>query len=299
VEQSLRQRSRDARPNGVARRAVRSGEQIARSKWGDRAARLGLGARGVVFVLFGYLVGRVALGALTPTDESKPASIPGVAQALAAQSGGRAALFVLALGMVLYALFSLLDTVLHHNDETPWAKRWGDRLLSAWGVFMYAGLAVYSAHASFSTSGGRETSAQDTAQKRELSARVLRWPLGWLWLGVLGGLILLAAIFLVVRALRRSFRARLDAARMDERAWITANVLGTVGYLGRAGLFALVGGSIMSAAVAHDPAHGQGVNGALRAFARTPPGPAALWTLAVALVLYGAYLFIEMRYRYV
>lgn len=284
-------------PGGLTGRAVRGSEQVAGSTWGDRALRVGLASRGVVFVLFGYLVARVALGALTPTGESKPASIPGVPQALAAQTGGRFVLFVLAIGMQLYALFSLLDAVLHHNDETPWAKRWGDRLLSAWGFVMYTGLAIYSAYTAVSTSGGTTTSAQDSAQKRQLSARVLRWPLGWLWLGLLGAVLLVFALFLVARALRRTFRPRLDRTRMSGKAWILANILGTVGYLGRAGLFAVVGGSIMSAAVTDDPAHGQGVNGSLRVLARTSPGPALLWALAAALVVYGAYMFVEMRYR--
>jgi len=300
VEQALRQGTVDARPDsrrGVTGRAVRRSQQVARSTWGDRAARVGLASRGVVFGLFGYLVARVALGALTPPGESKPASIPGIAQALASQAGGRVVLFVLAIGMLLYALFSLLDAVLHHNDESPWGKRWGDRLLSAWGFAMYTGLAIYSAYTAVSATGGRTTSAQESAQKRQLSARVLRWPLGWLWLGLFAGLLLVFSIFLVARAIRRSFRPRLHRARMSHRAWILANVTGTVGYLGRAGLFAVVGGCIMSAAVENDPAHGQGVNGSLRVLARTPPGPALLWALAVALVMYGAYMFVEMRYR--
>lgn len=282
----------------VGERAVRRTEHIARSTWGDRAARVGLGSRGVVFLLFGYLVARIALGALTPSSgESKPASIPGIPQALAAQTGGRVVLFVLAIGMLLYALFSLLDTVLHHNDETPWGKRWGDRLLSAWGFVMYTALAVYSAYTAVSASGGKKTSSQDTAQKRELSSRVLRWPLGWLWLGLLAGVLLVFAVFLVARAARRSFRPRLERSRMSRTAWVVANLTGTVGYLGRAGLFAVVGGTIMSAAVENDPAHGQGVNGSLRVLADTGPGPALLWALAVALVVYGGYLFVEMRFR--
>jgi len=279
--------------------AVRQGEKVARSPWGDRSARVGLAARGVVFALFGYLVARVALGALTPTGESKPASIPGVPQALAAEPGGRVALFVLAIGMLLYAQFSLLDTVLHHNDETPWAKRWGDRVLSAWGFVMYTALAVYSAYTAVTSNGRTKTSAQDSAEKRQLSARVLRWPAGWFWLGLLAGILLIFALFLITRAARRSFRPRLERERMSRRQWLIANVLGTVGYLGRAGLFAVVGGCIMSAAIENDPAHGQGVNGSLRVLARSAPGPALLWLLAVALGAYALYMFFEARFRHV
>jgi hypothetical protein len=176
--------------------------------------------------------------------------------------GGRIALTVLAVGLLLYALFSLLDTVLHHNDESPTAKRWGDRTLSAFGVLMYLVLAGYCFSVAFS--GPRKTSGQDSQQKAELSAKVLRLPAGWLWLGLVGVGLLVVAAFLVGRALRRSFASRFDRERMSRRAWRTAMVLGAIGYLGRAALFAVVGGCILGAAVENDPAHGQGVNGAIR-----------------------------------
>jgi hypothetical protein len=76
-------------------------------------------------------------------------------------------------------------------------------------------------------------------------------------------------------------------------------VLGTVGYLGRAGLFALVGGCVMAAAVDDRPRYGQGVNGAVRVFASSSVGPPLLGLLAATLLAYGAYMFFETRYRYV
>jgi hypothetical protein len=141
--------------------------------------------------------------------------------------GGRIALTVLAVGLLLYALFSLLDTVLHHNDESPTAKRWGDRTLSAFGVLRYLVLAGYCFSVAFS--GPRKTSGQDSQQKAELSAKVLRLPAGWLWLGLVGVGLLVVAAFLVGRALRRSFASRFDRERMSRRAWRTAMVLGAIG----------------------------------------------------------------------
>lgn len=272
-------------------------EQFARNRWGERAVRVGLAARGVVFLVLGYLVARVALGALGETSTSQPASVPGVPQALAAQPGGQVALAVLGVGLMLYALFSLLDTALHHNDESPAGKRWGDRALSAFGVVMYAGLSVYCFTVAFG--GERKTSGQDAQQKTQLSATVLRWPAGWFWLGLFGVLLLVMAAFLVSRAYRRSFRSRFDRDRMSDRVWRAAVVLGTVGYLGRAALFAVVGCCILSAAVENDPKHGQGVNGSIRILAKSTPGPVLLWLLAASIVAYGLYMFVETRYRHV
>lgn len=269
--------------------------QVAGSRWGDRALRAGLAARGIVFLIFAELVARVALGALGQPSTSKPAQLTGVPQALAAEPGGRPLLVVLAAGMVLYALFSLVDAIRHHDDEEPAGKRWGDRALSAWGFVMYVALAVYSVHVALS--GGGSSASQDNRQKTLWSAKVLRWPAGWLWLGLLATVLIGIAAFLVSRAVRRSFRPRLERERVSPATWRLAMVLGTVGYLGRATLFAVVGGCIMSAAVENDPDHGQGVDGSLRILAGSTAGEVLLWALVAALVIYGCYMFVETRYR--
>jgi hypothetical protein len=257
-----------------------------------------LAARGIVFLLLGYLVARVAAGALGgASPPAQPASLPGVADALDAQPGGTAVLYVLAVGLALYAMFSLIDTILHHDDETPTAKRWGDRALSAWGVIMYSIFSGYCVSIASSSNNSNQSSLSDRTQKAQLSADVLRWPGGPIWLGLLAAVLIGMAVFLVSRAWRRSFRPRLEKDRMSLRAWRLANVLGTVGYLGRAGLFAVVGGCILAAAIEDRPRYGQGVNGALRVLANSAAGPALLGLLAAALVVYGLYMFVETRYR--
>lgn len=270
---------------------------VAGSRWGDSAARVGLAARGLVYLLLAYLVARIALGALGGQSTSKPASGPGVAQAVAAQDGGGLALFVLGIGMVLYALFSVLDAVLHHDDESPAAKRWGDRILSAWGFVVYGAFSAYCFVTAASEQGGKQTSAQSDRKHTQWSADVLRWPLGWLWLGLLGGILLVIAVFLVTRAARASFRPRLDRDAMSLSMWRIAVALGATGYLGRAGLFGLVGWFVLRAAIENDPAQGQGVDGAVRLFADSTAGPYVLWLLVIALSGYGLYMFVESRYR--
>jgi uncharacterized BrkB/YihY/UPF0761 family membrane protein len=235
------------------------------------------------------------LGALGQPSTSKPADLTGVPEALAAQPGGTVALFVLAIGMLLYALFSLVDAILHHDDEAPASKRWGDRVLSAWGTVMYLALSAYSFDVAIT--GGHTSSAKDTQEKTRWSSEVLRWPAGNWWLGMIGGLLCVIAAFLVSRAARRTFRPRLARRRMSSRAWRLAMILGTVGYLGRAMLFAVVGGCILSAAVEDEPSNGQGVDGAVRILAEGTAGVVLLWALAAMLFVYGCYVVVEARYR--
>jgi hypothetical protein len=118
-----------------------------------------------------------------------------------------------------------------------------------------------------------------------------------LWLGIAGFVLIVIALFLVSRAARRSFRPRLDEDSMGPRMWRTAMVLGTIGYLGRAGLFAVVGWFVTSAAIEDDPAHGQGVDGSVRLLASSAGGPVLLGLLAAMLVGYALYMAIEARFR--
>lgn len=269
----------------------------AENAWGDRLSRAGLASRGVVYAVLAYLVARVALGAMGSASIDKPASGPGVAQAIASETGGHVMLFILAFGLLFYALFSILDAVLHHDDESPSAKRWGDRALSAWGFVVYGAFSGYCFVAASSLQGGYGTSAADQYQHTKWAGDVLRWPGGVYYLGALGLILLIIAAFLVSRAARRSFRPRLERDRMSGRAWIVANVLGVLGYLGRAALFGIVGWFILHAAIENDPREGQGVDGSLRMFADSGAGPYVLWAVAVALFGYGLYMFVETAYR--
>lgn len=275
---------------------TRLARRVAGSTWGDRLSRVGLAARGIVYVVLAYLVARIALGALGASQTSNPADGPGVAQAVVRQGGGPFVLAILGVGLVLYAGFSAVDTILHHNDETPAAKRWGDRLLSAWGVVLYLLFAAYCFKTVASDGSGQSSSKTDR-QHTQWSASVLRWPAGWLWLGAAGVILLGIAAFLISRAWRRSFAERLHRKKMSPRMWLLAMALGAIGYLGRAALFGLVGWFILGAAIENDPDQGQGVNGAVRLFAQSAAGPYLLWVLAAMLFGYALYLFIETRYR--
>lgn len=270
---------------------------VADNLWGDRGARAGLAARGLVYLLLGYLIAHIAVGGLGGSSTNKSASGPGVAQTVAAQPGGRALLTVLGAGLVLYAMFSLLDAVLHHDDEQPAAKRWGDRFLSTWGFLLYGVFGIYCFLTAASSDAGQQTASQSDRQQSRWSERVLDWPAGWFYLGALGIVLLGIAAFLVSRCIRMSFRGRFERKQMSPWVWRSAVVLGVVGYLGRAGLFALVGAFVFGAAIENDPRHGNGVDGSARSFAQSTAGPYLLWALAIALIAYGIYMFFEARYR--
>jgi hypothetical protein len=203
--------------------------------------------------------------------------------------------FVLGLGLLLFAGFSVLDALLHHNREHPDAERWGNRALSLWTVLVYTAFAAYCLATAFGATS--DNAARNDQRPTEWSARVLRWPLGPVWLFLAGTVLLVSAVVLVIQATRRSFCGQLNLRRLRGRTRHVTLILGTVGYLGRAGLFAMVGWFVVRAAVTEDPNHGEGVDGSIRILAASGYGPPVLGVLAAALACYAVYLAMEARYR--
>jgi hypothetical protein len=277
--------------------AERTAQAAASSTVGERLARTGLAARGAVFVILGYLVVRIAFGALGSSSTAHSASGPGVAQAVAAQPGGRVILVLLGAGLLLFALFSCIDALLHHDDEQSDVKRWGGRVIAVAGAVIYVGFAVYCFVTAAAGPGADPNARKSDAEQAQWSAKVLNWPAGEVWLGLLGLVLMVIAVVVAVLAVRSHFAERLERARMSRRTWQFAIVTGSIGYFGRAALFGTVGWFVLSAAIENDPQHGQGVDGAARLLADNGAGGVFLVAVAAALGCFGLYLFVEARYR--
>jgi hypothetical protein len=271
---------------------------IADNTWGERAARTGIAARGVAFLVLAYLVVRIALGALGEgSSSSKPASGPGVAQAVAAQTAGRVMLFILAVGLLLYALFLALDAVRHHDDEGSAWKRWLARVEPLFGCLLYAVFGVYCVVRAVTNSSAGQNAQQSDRKQTQWSAEVLRWPVGWLWLGALGVVLFVIAAVQLKRGFGRDFLDELKVAQMRSRTRQVGTALGVAGHVGRALMFGIVGWFVLGAAIENDPQKGKGVDGAARMLANSALGPALLSLLAAGLVIFGLYQFVEAKYR--
>jgi hypothetical protein len=86
-----------------------------KERWLDPVCKFGLIARGVVFLIIGIFVCVAAL-------QAKPAvarGFGGALQALLAQPYGTVLLFIVALGLIAFSLYSLIEALYHRFAPPP------------------------------------------------------------------------------------------------------------------------------------------------------------------------------------
>jgi len=266
----------------VTGRAERTGVEVDRSEWVDRAVRVGLVAYGVVHLLIAWLALRLALG-----EGSGNASSQGAFHQLARTGAGRILLYVVAFGLLSLVLWQGLEALLGHLDEDG-AKRVVKRLASAGKALVYAALAASAVKTAAGSSGGGGTDG--------ISARLMRMPGGPVLVGAVGVGVLVVAGVLAWRGCSSDFASKLDPrgrSGYDGRIYV---LLGRAGHLAKSIALAGVGVLFLYAAITHDPKRSGGLDVALHKILQQPYGGPLLAVIALGLACYGLFCFAWARH---
>ena len=112
------------------------------------------------------------------------------------------------------------------------------------------------------------------------------------------GLAFLAAgAFNGYRAITCKFNEKLKQEEMSQAEETAATGVGILGHLARCIVFGLIGAFLFRAAWEFDSKEARGLDGSLLEVAQQPYGEALLGAVAVGLVAYGLYCFVQARYR--
>jgi Domain of Unknown Function (DUF1206) len=280
-------------------KAQAAAREAADSRWVDRLARAGLIARAVIYLLVGYLAGRVAVSSAGAPQAStrRPASGEGALEAIAAHPGGRVVLGLLAVGFVGYALLALVQATFRYQEIRRPPERWARRVFFLGVAVVYLAFAAYAASLVVRPQSGQASAGGAHRQEVELTARVLGWPFGQILVGTVGAVLIGAGLGFGYQAVTTNFQERLKKQQMPSAMWRVATVVGAVGSWARASVLVLVGAFVGWAAISFNPRRARGLDASLRALARQPYGPYLLGAVALGLVCYGVYVLVEVRYR--
>jgi hypothetical protein len=271
---------------GAKETAKDGARKAADSKWIDWLARLGLAARGLVYVTVGIIAMQIAAG-----SESSQADRNGALHVLASTTAGKVAIVIAVVGFIGYALWRLTEAIWGHQDEEG-IKRWGKGAFSLFRAGLYGWFAVSAIMLLAGSSSGGSDKASN-----EWTSRLMKQPFGH-YLAIAAGIGFIAvALGLIWRGVTTKFEEKLKLGEMSPAMKSAVQKVGLVGNVARGVVFGIVGVFLIVAAVTFDPKKARGLDGSLRTLADNGWGQVVLWAVALGLVAYGLYSFAEARYR--
>jgi hypothetical protein len=246
-------------------------------------ARAGLTARGIIYILIGWVAVLVALGHGTHEADQE-----GALQLLAGKPYGSVSLWLLGIGFAAYALWCLSEAAFGVAGE---GNGVGPRLKSLGRAVIYAGFAYLT----FEILSGRRGS--QVRRQQDVTAKVMQHPGGRWLVGIAGLITVVIGLVLISEGLRRKFMKYLQTAQMSPRTRRVVRMLGVIGTVARGVVVALAGILVIDAALTHSPSKSGGIDKALLTLRNEPFGPVLLGLAAIGLVVFGVYGLCEARWR--
>ena len=282
--------ARTSTPGNTLEESARQAGQAVRGAsrpWVEKLARFGYAARGVVYAVIGILAIQTAFfgrGQATGTE--------GAIRTIAEQS--RILLVLIAIGLIGYALWRFVQAFLDPEGLGRDAKGMVKRGAMLASGLIYGGLAL-TAFRIMSGSGDAAGSGQGGNQA--LTASILDKPFGRWPVALAGIAVIASALHQIWSAYTKRFERKLNTAEMNEQERRMALRTGQLGLSARGIAFLITGWFLVQAALKYDPSQARGLGGALETLARQPYGPWLLGLVALGLIAFGAYSFLEARYR--
>jgi hypothetical protein len=248
-------------------------------------ARGGYAARGVVYLIVGWLAVLAALGTGGQTTDSKGALVTIVQQPF-----GEIMLGLVALGLVGYALWRLVQASLDPDDHGTDAKGVAIR----GGLLISAITHVLLAFFALSLVFGWGTGGSGDSGTRDWTAWLLQQPFGRWLVALVGATVIGAGLAHMVKGYKARFEKYLV---MDRGLLDKASPVCRFGLIARGVVFLIIGGFLLVAAWRFSSGEVVGLQGALQTLQQQPYGWILLAIVALGLFAFGVYSLIEARYR--
>lgn len=271
----------------VTRDAGLAGRRAAQSKSLKIAARVGFVARGVTYLLIGFIALQVAFGHGGQADRG------GALRQIADKSYGTFLLWVLVVGFAGLALWRFSEAAF--GAAAPDGQETSERLKSLARALLYSFFFVSTLQ--FVTGTSASAAANGNSQSRTLTARVMEHDGGRTLVGLIGLVILVIGVMLAREGWKKEFLERMNFSGASTGVRTFVEKLGVVGGISRGAVVAVAGVFLIVAAVKFSPSKAEGVDGSLRVFAHTPLGPLLLILVALGLVAFGLFSWCEARWR--
>jgi hypothetical protein len=240
----------------------------------ETLTRAGFAARGIMYMLIGYLA----------LKTGRSAGSGGALEYLAS-GAGKFLLAAMALGFLGYGIWRLSEALLDTEGNGADGKGIALRAAGFLSGLIHLGLAFYAAQLAFGAGGGEGSSSG----AEQGAATALSLPGGEALLLAAGAVLLLTGVFQIVKAAKLSFLRHLDKRAANE-AWVQWS--GRLGYAARGLVFVAAAYFLWRAGSRNSSAEAADTGDALMSFPET-----LQMMIAAGLFLFGLFSLVEARYR--
>ncbi len=284
--------------------AARSAKQYANrasgdtDDWIERLARFGYAAKGLVYVVVGW----IAIQAAFSSGSGSASGSRGALRSIVDEPFGQVLLGIVAVGLLGYVIWRFVQAATDPegkgDDKEGIAKRIGYAIS---GV-LYGGLMVQAARLALGGGGSGGSSGSGSGsgggdRASDWTAKVLQAPLGQTIVTIVGLGVIAYGLYQLYRAWTIDFGDRLDFSDVDhdKQTWMIR--FGRAGLAARGVVFVMMGWFLADAAINYNPSQARGLGGALRTIEGESYGPYLLGLVGLGLLGYGLFQFVRARYR--
>jgi hypothetical protein len=252
-------------------------------------AQAGLVAKGFVYCLLGVLAFMAAfhINGQSTGGTNKQGALSFIER----QTGGPVLLGILALGLLCYTLWRVIQTFGDTEQKGGDAKGIAARSRYLASGLVYASLAVYAIKMLFSVTGKSGKSG-----KQGMVQELLNKPFGQILLGVCSLIIIGVGIYQIVYGMSGKYRKHVEKLTGSSKSSLMLTA-GKVGYVAR-GIVWLIIGWLFSKAAIHSNSNEAGdTSNAFQFLAEASYGSYLLAAVGVGLICYGVFSFIRARFE--
>lgn len=247
-------------------------------------ARAGYPVSGLLHLLVGYIIARIAFGSGGDADQT------GALAMLGSTAGGAVSLWIVAGGLFALALWRLAETVIglrpgERVPEDPDGTVATDRLKALGLAVIYCALAVTAVQ--FALGAVRSGAERSVG----LSARMMQSAVGTGVLVLIGVAVTAVGGYYVYKGAAKKF---VDDLTVPGGPLIIG--LGVFGHVAEGLVIAGAGVLVVVAALTSDPSQASGLDGAVKALGQEPFGMAFMIAAALGFAAHGLYTFALTRY---
>lgn len=264
------------------------------SNWLSAIASAGYSAKTIMYSMLGVFI----LSSVITAAGREKATQENVFSTLKSQPFGQVLLAILIAGLVSYALWRWLQSIL--NTESLDMTKAKDIIMRVFlfvsGIF-YFGAAFLGAKVLIDSNSGSSSNSGGGSKGEQVSHQLLQYQWGTYLVAAIGAGVLIFAFMQFKHAYKADFLKKFEQAKLTGHKQKTTKVVGRLGYFARGVVYLLVGSFFVISAVKNDPSEAGGLQQALQTLTQQAFGLYMLAAMGVGFIMFGVYCGFEARYR--